>query len=52
LSVGEQEPKDLQLFEPKVKSINPSNEHLAQIRGEGSFPPKLLLISTILAKFS
>ena len=49
--MGEQEPKDLELVEPKVKSVSPSNVHLTWIRGEGSFPPKLLLFSMNLTKF-
>ena len=36
---------------PKVKAVNPSNEHLAWKRGGDFFTPKLLLISTNLIKF-
>ena len=49
---GKQELKDLELFEPKVKPVTPSNEHLAWFRGEGSFAPKLLLLSTNLIELA
>ena len=51
-SVGEQKAKDLELSEPKLKSVSPSNKHLTRIRGKGFFPPKLLLFSMNLTKFS
>ena len=44
--------RGLVLFEHLKPSLAASNDHLAWNRGEGSFPPKLLLISMILDKFS
>ena len=37
---------------PKVEPTSPSNEHLARNRGGDFVTPKLLLVSTILTKFS
>ena len=44
--------ENLGLLEPKVEPVSPLNEHLARDQGEGSFTPKLLIISTFLSQLA